>query len=120
VQVCVALSQVAKHSLDLAEAVVEADVFPKALICLRFPDEGVRIAAAALVRDVVKHSAELAQMIVGAGGVSSLVESIEVWHCSLCLLSGTRCAYMARQQLGHSAQQSVWSRTPSVLQACHQ
>lgn len=34
-QVCSALAQVAKHSVDLAEVVVEAEVFPKVLTCLK-------------------------------------------------------------------------------------
>ena len=72
------MSQVAKHSLDLAEAVVEADVFPQALTCLQFPDAAVKSAAAYLVREVVKHSAELAQVIVGAGGVALIIENINV------------------------------------------
>lgn len=46
---CSALAQVAKHSVDLAEVVVEADLFPKALTCLKFPDEFVRKHAATLV-----------------------------------------------------------------------
>jgi len=34
-QVCSALAQIAKHSVDLAEVVVEAEVFPKLLTCLK-------------------------------------------------------------------------------------
>lgn len=34
-QVCCALAQIAKHSVDLAEVVVEAEVFPKLLTCLK-------------------------------------------------------------------------------------
>ena len=71
---CSALGQVAKHSVDLAEVVVEADVFPKVLTCLTFPDEFVRKHAATLVREVVKHTPELAQLVVANGGVGALVE----------------------------------------------
>jgi hypothetical protein len=70
-QVCCALAQVAKHSVDLAEVVVEAEVFPKVLTCLQYPDEGVRKHAATLVREVAKHSVDLAQLIVGNGGVGA-------------------------------------------------
>lgn len=77
-QVCVALSQVAKHNLDLAESITEAAVFPKALTCLLHPDTTVCAAAAALVREVVKHSAELAQLIVSAGGVSTMAQCMKV------------------------------------------
>jgi hypothetical protein len=76
VQVCCALAQVAKHSVDMAEAVVEAEAFPRALTCLQFPDDLVRKHAATLVREVAKHSAELAQLIVGSGGVGTLVDYI--------------------------------------------
>lgn len=41
-QVCSALGQIAKHSVDLAEVVVEAEVFPKCLTCLKYPDEFVQ------------------------------------------------------------------------------
>jgi hypothetical protein len=34
-QVCCALSQIAKHSVDLAEVVVGAEIFPKILTCLK-------------------------------------------------------------------------------------
>ena len=51
-QVCCALAQIAKHSVDMAEVVVEAEVFPKILTCLKFPDELVRKHAATVVREV--------------------------------------------------------------------
>jgi hypothetical protein len=44
--VCCALSQIAKHSVDLAEVVVGAEIFPKILTCLKFPDEFVKKHAA--------------------------------------------------------------------------
>jgi hypothetical protein len=110
-QVCSALGQIAKHSVDLAEVVVEAEVFPKCLTCLKYPDEFVQKHAATLVsvcgvrahspsghqqvchmtppahpcralqhlcrlqvREVVKHTPELAQLVVANGGVGALVE----------------------------------------------
>lgn len=42
-QVCCSLSQIAKHSVDLAEVVVGAEIFPKILTCLKFPDEFVKV-----------------------------------------------------------------------------
>ena len=51
-QVCCALAQIAKHSVDLAEVVVEAEIFPKILTCLKFPDELVRKHTATVVREV--------------------------------------------------------------------
>lgn len=54
-----ALSQISKHSVDLAEMVTEADVFPAALTCLRDPDEYVRKNVTILMREVVKHTPEV-------------------------------------------------------------
>lgn len=34
-QICACLAQIAKHSVDLAEVVVEADIFPKILTALK-------------------------------------------------------------------------------------
>jgi hypothetical protein len=73
-QVCSALAQVAKHSADLAEVVVEAEVFPKVLASLAYPDETVAKHAATLVREVAKHTPELAQLVVANGGIGALVE----------------------------------------------
>jgi hypothetical protein len=43
-QVCSCLGQIAKHSVDLAEVVVEAEIFPKMLTCLKDVDGCVRFA----------------------------------------------------------------------------
>lgn len=70
--------------MDLAEAVVEAEVFPKVLTCLQYPDETVRKASATLVRETAKHSVDLAQLIVGSGGVGTLVDYIQVLQSTTC------------------------------------
>ena len=44
--------QIAKHSVELAEMVVEAEVFPGVLPNLKDPDEYVRKNVATLVREV--------------------------------------------------------------------
>ena len=54
-----ALSQISKHSVGLAELVVEAEVFPAALACLRDPDDYVRKNVTTLMREVVKHTPEV-------------------------------------------------------------
>ena len=58
-QVCSALAQIAKHSVDLAEVVVEAEVFPKVLGCLKDLDLVVRKNAATLIREISKHTPEV-------------------------------------------------------------
>lgn len=47
---------------------------PNSNALLQFPDEFVRKHAATLVREVVKHTPELAQLVVANGGVGALVE----------------------------------------------
>ena len=37
-QVCSCLGQIAKHTVDLAEVVVEAEIFPRILNCLKDMD----------------------------------------------------------------------------------
>jgi HEAT repeat protein len=72
-QVECTLSQIAKHSIDAAELVVEAAIFPRALVCL--VDESqplVRKWAAALVRETVKHTEELAKLVIDVGGAHAL------------------------------------------------
>lgn len=61
-QVCSVLSQIAKHSVDLAEVVVEAEVFPKILNTLKDLDNVVRKNAATLIREIAKHTPELARI----------------------------------------------------------
>ena len=51
-QVCNALAQIAKHSVDLAEVVVEAEIFPNILNCLKDNDSAVRKNAATCIREV--------------------------------------------------------------------
>ncbi len=68
------LCQIAKHSVDLAESVIDAEIFPNALICLKDTDLGVRKNAVTLLCEISKHSAELAQLIVNAGGIAPIVD----------------------------------------------
>lgn len=58
-QVFSALSQISKHSVDLAEMVVEAEIFPAVLACLRDPDEYVRKNVTTLMREITKHTPEV-------------------------------------------------------------
>lgn len=72
-QVCSALGHIAKHSADLAEVVVEAEVFPKCLTCLKYPDEFVQKCAATLVS--------------GSCGLQGSCSGHEhVLHCMTCLV----------------------------------
>lgn len=64
-QVFSALSQISKHSVSLAEMVVEAEVFPAAMATLRDPDQVVRKNVTALMRELVKHTPEVPHTLVG-------------------------------------------------------
>lgn len=58
-QVFSALSQISKHSVSLAEMVIEAEIFPAAITCLTDPDDYVRKNIITLMREVVKHTPEV-------------------------------------------------------------
>ena len=62
--------------MDLAEVVVEAEIFPNILNCLRDVDTMVRKNGAMCVREVSKHTPELAKLIVNSGGAAALVEYV--------------------------------------------
>ena len=53
-----ALSQISKHNVDLAEMVVEAEIFPAVLSCLKDQDEYVKKNVATLIREIAKHTPE--------------------------------------------------------------
>ena len=61
---------------DLAEVVVEAEIFPKILTCLKDVDVYVRKNAATVIREIVKHTPELAQLVVSSGGVGAIVDYV--------------------------------------------
>ena len=61
-----ALSQISKHSVDLAEMVVEAEIFPAVLTCLKDPDEYVKKNVATLIREIAKHTPEVGGVLIMA------------------------------------------------------
>ncbi|KAI8813053.1 armadillo-type protein [Cladochytrium replicatum] len=100
-----ALSDIAKHSPELAQAVVDAgsisiippllsnsdaklrrqavvdgEIFPNAMSCLKDSDSYVRRNAATLVCEITKHTPELAQLIVNSGGIAVVVDYINESH----------------------------------------
>jgi hypothetical protein len=103
-QVCCALSQIAKHSVDLAEVVVGAEIFPKILTCLKFPDEFVKKHAATVVREIAKHTPELAQLVVGNGGVGALVDYVGESSGNNRLPGTMALGYIAADTLQHSGE----------------
>ena len=62
-QVTSVLGQIAKHTVDLAEAVVEGEIFPAILTCLKDHDLYVRKNSSTLICELAKHSAEVSNHI---------------------------------------------------------
>ena len=60
----------------MLQVIVAADVFPKIYLLLRDTDPMVRRNSATVIREVCKHTPELAQLVVATGGVAALVENI--------------------------------------------
>lgn len=58
-QICSALSQIAKHTVDLAETVVDGEIFPAVLTCLNDPDSHVSKTGATLICEIAKHTPEV-------------------------------------------------------------
>jgi len=48
------LANIARHTIDLAEHVVEAEIFPKILLKLKDPDPLVKKFAAICIREIAK------------------------------------------------------------------
>lgn len=75
--------------MELAELVVEAEVFPAALSDLRDPDEYVQKNVATLIREVSKHTPEVAIAVnqhksTFIGCVLVVSADSECWRCCCC------------------------------------
>lgn len=57
------LSSIAKHNVDLAEAVVEAEISSDVLVHMTHPDESVARVAAILIKEICKHTLEVSKYI---------------------------------------------------------
>lgn len=56
--------------------VVEAEIFPSVLTCLKDSDELVVKNTATLIREIAKHTPELCQLIMNAGGIGAIIDYI--------------------------------------------
>jgi len=74
--VCAALAQIARHTNDLAEVVVEHQIFPKIFKCLKDQDNTVRQNAATCIHQIANKTPELANQIISSEGTQSIVEYI--------------------------------------------
>lgn len=60
----------------MAEEIVSNNIFPKIFSLLKDQDKIVRKNAASCVREIAKHSSDLANTICNTGGCAALVEYI--------------------------------------------
>jgi HEAT repeat protein len=75
--ICSLLSNITKHSIDLANQVMaKLNNSQKLLACLKDPDDIVKKNAAMCICEIVNKSQENAMNIVSAGGAAILVEFI--------------------------------------------
>lgn len=70
------MSNIAKHSNELAEKVAENELFPKIYKCLKHDDLLVRKYACTCIREIARQSPELARIVSNDNGVKHLVEYI--------------------------------------------
>ena len=77
------LRAVAKHSPELAQAVVDAGALEALVLCLEEFDPSVKEAAAWALGYIASHTAELAQAVVDAGAVPCLVLCLQEPEISL-------------------------------------
>lgn len=71
---CSTLANIAKHSVESADLVIGGGIFPEAINCLKDKEAGVRKSAAALIREIVKHTQVQAQTVIEFGGASALIQ----------------------------------------------
>lgn len=53
------IKDIVKHSLFLTERAIELNLFPDILLLMAHPDECIRINAAGVIQEVVKHSVQV-------------------------------------------------------------
>ena len=70
-QILSALSNIAKHTLALAELVVEAEIFPDVFSGLQEGDDLIRRNTAGLIKEIVKHTPEVSRWPVVATRAST-------------------------------------------------
>lgn len=65
------------HSISSQQVVVEAEICPRIFLCLKDQDNIVCRNAATCIREIAKHTPELAQLIVNNGGHDAIIQYIE-------------------------------------------
>ena len=75
-QVFSALTHIAKHSVYLAEMVVEVKFFPAVLACLQDNDDYVKNNVATLIREITKRTPDLSLKILYASGIAAVIDYV--------------------------------------------
>jgi len=66
---CQALAAIAKHDVELANAVFSAGAVPLVILCLQEPELTLKRASINALSEIAKHNEELAQVIVDGKAV---------------------------------------------------
>lgn len=90
------LRAVAKHSPELAQAVIDSGALDSLVTCLEEFDPGVKEAAAWTLGYIAGHNAELAQQVVDAGAVPLLVLCVQEPELSLKRISASALSDIAK------------------------
>ncbi len=70
------LSNITRHTFDLAKAVSDAGAVPLLVLCVQEPEISLKRISASALSEICKHSPELAQVVVDAGAVPFLASLI--------------------------------------------
>ena len=70
------MAQIAKHRQELAEEVVNNNIIPRIFSLLKDQDALVKKNAATCIREIAKHSSDLAHTVCSNGGSAAIVEYI--------------------------------------------
>ena len=72
------LKAVARHTMDLAQAVVDSGALENLVLCLEEFDPIVKETAVSALGQIARHSGKLAQAVTDAGSIPFLVLSVQV------------------------------------------
>ncbi len=73
------MGQIAKHTVELAELVVDGDIFPSIFDRLNDPDTYVRKNAATVIREVAKHTPEVSLSPRKGGIIQNIIDTLYEW-----------------------------------------
>jgi len=90
------LGRLAKHSEDLAEAVVSNEILPQLVGSLGEQNRFYKKAAAFVLRCVAKHSSTLAMAVVNSGALEALVQCLEEFDPSVKEAAASALRYIAK------------------------